>query len=466
MSYLGNRLTEMTAEYKAYMQSYAQSKYGDSPDAKPDADYENALRIVQGTKYEELLKANPYRRQTEFHDTWFSKAGTAAREELRQNSANYTADILQRYYAEQYQEQQNSEAAKVQRMREAGLNPDLLGTSGASEFSQPEAAETPQMDTAAYGAMATEGIMKPMEMASQFISIAQSALGMVTGFQQLANLRTAQVSTDIANARSVDSYAAEVFFDSVSALDLGRLASMDSALEPEHTSSMDDSINAALVRDGGVPFFEDRVSQARFERTLRRYRRSMRKKSDVYKFLTDYQKQRETVARWSQSEFFDPEDETFLGLQEAFAQYNDKIEWLYRDAQETGLAAEVSGNKYSRSKSIFDKKVLNAQSPGLIGSNLNTAEQLKEMQLGQQKAVEELITKLYKTLEEGSRHGGIKGGFSMFALVMLTFVRSNFLQSMVQSSVTQMMSPAKTPSESAVASAAKRMVDGLDDLNP
>lgn len=92
-------------------------------------------------QYDQLFAANPYRQQTYQKSFWESLASnlgfrTGYDDWLDQTStqiAEYDAGI----YNMMFQNQFNSESSKAERMRSAGLNPDLLGTSDVSDSASP-----------------------------------------------------------------------------------------------------------------------------------------------------------------------------------------------------------------------------------------------------------------------------------------------------------------------------------------
>ena len=82
--------------------------------------------------YDDLYQANPYRNLTYHKSAWqslleglgFRTSYDTWREQAEVNSAEYDARIMEMMKANEY----NSPTAEAARMRQAGLNPDLLGT--------------------------------------------------------------------------------------------------------------------------------------------------------------------------------------------------------------------------------------------------------------------------------------------------------------------------------------------------
>lgn len=98
-----------------------------------------------GTQYEEQWNSNPYANNNRQDSVWdrignlfgFRTGADKWQDELDVRAQEYDAQLASVVREEEY----NSEAAKVARMKAAGLNPDLAGlgdASSASEFSEPE----------------------------------------------------------------------------------------------------------------------------------------------------------------------------------------------------------------------------------------------------------------------------------------------------------------------------------------
>lgn len=114
-----------------------------------DASHDEFLRAIYGdlagTSYQSLIDANPFSNQP-YTPTFWDKLGnffnfnTAEDKLFYQNqsdSRNWIAQVMSTKFENDY----NSSTAMAQRMRAAGQNPDLLGTTGvspAAEFTEPE----------------------------------------------------------------------------------------------------------------------------------------------------------------------------------------------------------------------------------------------------------------------------------------------------------------------------------------
>lgn len=110
------------------------------PASSPVGTVSSVADQVKGTRFEDVLNANPYqdlpRQQTGWDRfvNWlgFRSGYDKAQEQYNLASSEYQAQVAQLASEEQY----NSPSAQAMRMRQAGLNPDLTGLSvePASEF--------------------------------------------------------------------------------------------------------------------------------------------------------------------------------------------------------------------------------------------------------------------------------------------------------------------------------------------
>lgn len=150
--------------------------------------------------YDELFANNPYR-NLHYNKTGVQKLlsflgfrtdADRFAEEMEMNALQTDFGIYQQMYADQY----NSELAKVQRMREAGENPDLLGTGNVSEASSPM--DDPQGMSPGIGQEGAVG-----QLATTVIGAFNTAVGIATQFLQLDGLRSDIEGKNISNAEQM-----------------------------------------------------------------------------------------------------------------------------------------------------------------------------------------------------------------------------------------------------------------------
>ena len=157
---------------------------------------------VSNPLYQQLLDSNPYRSKdlTYNRSPWqqflswigFRTKADAWEESVQENALQYDAGIYQQMAQDQY----NSETAKAQRMREAGENPDLLGTGNVSEMSSPfQDPEGIKLGDSEEGVIGQIG--------SSIMGAFNTALGMASQFMQLQGMKEDVQGKGIANASSM-----------------------------------------------------------------------------------------------------------------------------------------------------------------------------------------------------------------------------------------------------------------------
>lgn len=150
----------------------------------------------RGTDWAALVAANPYKNISRKQTIWDKIANVFGMrsgydkflEQQQMNSQEYISNLTQKAYAEDYE----SPSAEAQRMRDAGLNPDLLGTEGVNG-SSPMPEET-GIDPSAF-ATSTIG-----DVASFVGSAVSMAFGIAKDFQAMRSARNIIQGQDIENA--------------------------------------------------------------------------------------------------------------------------------------------------------------------------------------------------------------------------------------------------------------------------
>lgn len=158
------------------------SIYGKQPGSNWSDVSTNNDGISLGGKYQSLVDKNPYRNQTYQKSPWqnflsalgFRTEADAWQENMSVQASEYDAAIAQKQYDEQY----NDPLAQVERMRNAGLNPDIDGGSNISSGQAASLGEDPSTP------MATSGdAPQLLQFANTVMSSFTSAIGMVGTFQ-------------------------------------------------------------------------------------------------------------------------------------------------------------------------------------------------------------------------------------------------------------------------------------------
>lgn len=156
----------------------------------------------QGDIWAQKVAANPAL-GINYKQSWWQRVGSSLGfrtgydkflEQQQSASKQYIADLLDQYYQQEF----NKPASQVEQMRQAGLNPDLLGTGDVSQA--PKAAtDNDGMDPSAFeGGTAGEAVDVISTIGSQIssaMSSLQNAIGAAFNFQGLAeDLRSKKVA--------------------------------------------------------------------------------------------------------------------------------------------------------------------------------------------------------------------------------------------------------------------------------
>lgn len=135
-----------------------------------------------GSQYQSLIDANPYRNQEYSVSPWqsflkalgFRTQADAWKENMAVQAAEYDASIAQKAYDEQY----NTASAQAERMRAAGVNPDIDGGSSISPGDAAAPGEDPSTPMQSTGDDAQLG-----SFLNNVLSAVSSAVGLVQSFQ-------------------------------------------------------------------------------------------------------------------------------------------------------------------------------------------------------------------------------------------------------------------------------------------
>lgn len=149
-----------------------------------------------GTEYDQLFAQNPYRNLT-YNKSWFQSFLSALgfrtdydrwREDAQVNANEYDAGIFSQIQQNQY----NSPEAQADRMRTAGMNPDLLGVGDVQEASTP--AEDPN------GMSQNSGNEEFTNFGETIASVFSRAMAVFKDFKSLEQMNAVIDSQNIDNA--------------------------------------------------------------------------------------------------------------------------------------------------------------------------------------------------------------------------------------------------------------------------
>lgn len=159
--------------------------------------------------YDDLFKANPYTNLTYNKSSWqdfLSRLGFRTDydrwlEDAQVNKAEYDAQIQSIIQQNEY----NSPNAQADRMREAGMNPDLLGTQGVSDSASPTQDVNGMMQNA--GDEFNQAFSQVQNFASGIMGMFQLGTGLAKDFMTFRQMQQGIAGQDVDLAKSFMNFA-------------------------------------------------------------------------------------------------------------------------------------------------------------------------------------------------------------------------------------------------------------------
>lgn len=330
----------------------------------------------KGTDYMSLFQNNPYSQMYKDYspgllDSLGSIFGFQTRgDALKQSALEYNAQLLQNKREEGY----NSESSVAQRMREAGLNPDLTGLAGGSQASEFDMPQTPPggPDASSVG-----------NVVSGIASAIEGAIGLFGKFQNLKSLVLENDEREFSLTGSasglVRDYADAVFGAKNVRLD----RKSGSILEEVPDESGDSDIPGVGIRVvGSIPRMNARNFK-RFESAFRAYHNTAKQRESMNKTFNESTKARDEYGRRMASDYSAPENEPAEVIGHLWKPMQKLIDINFGDEQrlksktmkrssqsldifdparerqayETGLDAQIASNEFSQQQNEFQKTV-------------------------------------------------------------------------------------------------------------
>ena len=205
---------------------------------------------VKGTDYEQMFNSNPFRNY-DYHETGLQKllsffgfrtGADKMREQMTLASNQYDANLL----AKMQQDEFNSSVAQAERMKQAGQNPDLLGTSGVSDASPMAEQSMPEIPE--------DFASNPASFASGILSLVMSGIGFAKDFQTFQNLKQTVDSQNIRNAQSLFELSQSVALNASEGMPLLHHFSDDPEDDEQSFSLI--KHNSKLLRDRGIEYMQ------------------------------------------------------------------------------------------------------------------------------------------------------------------------------------------------------------------
>lgn len=291
------------------------------------------VKKMSGTRFEDMLKANPYNQSTRQQSWWeglLSKLGFRTNydkdmDQLAQASSEYQAQIAQLASEDQY----NSPVEQANRMRQAGLNPDLTGVSGepASEFDNQQA--SPEFSGSDQDALFS-GFQNLSSLVLGALGTTESLMQSIGTMNQL-----------VQNIRSGSLDQANKIFDTVSRLH--GVIMGDESITKDNIE-FNPSVQALL---GIIP---NRSMRKKVQNYLIDYDSSLQKRLDSLNVKTNVENKRKEYNSLIGSATYSSNDETMQGLFKILSdgQY---------EASKAMYEAEKAKYKADKSRSDYDKNL-------------------------------------------------------------------------------------------------------------
>lgn len=270
--------------------------------------------VVSGDKmYDQLYAANPYNNLTYNRSGWQALVSALGfrtdydrwLEDAQVNAAEYNAQVAQMKQQNEF----NSPEAQAARMREAGQNPDLLGTSGVVEASKPV-----QDVNGMQSNVGDEFMSQALPVISAFAGAVSSALskGMAFASDILAfsGVQRDLDSKNLDNLKKVSEAADRYLSDKISAGDVSDPDTFQG--RRNFLSNIGNGLKSSVAKDYGIP----RRMRRAFERFVSDRSQSIVFENDVWKKAIERNKLRLEGAEQRASKRYSQEDkviDAFVG---------------------------------------------------------------------------------------------------------------------------------------------------------
>lgn len=383
------------------------------------------VESMKGSRFEQMLELNPYNnspRKQSFWEKVLSGLGFRTNydkdmEQLSQASAEYQAQIAQLASEDKY----NSPLEQANRMRQAGLNPDLTGVTGepASEFDNQQ--NSPEMSGSDQ-----EQIMSAFQ---NFSSLILGTFGTAESIMQSVGT----MSQLVQNIRSGSLDQAQKVVDTVG--NLHGLIMGDETINKDNIE-FNPNVQALL---GIIP---NRKMRKRVLNYLVDYEPTLQKRLDMLNTKTNVENRRKEYNSLLGSSTYSSSDETMQGLMKILSDGQFEATKAMYEAQKKQFKAEAKQSEYSAN--LADK--LNAdgtyndeaeaykaqQGASISDSDYRSTENAyNKEKLDIQKHILDTYKKALDFLNDQAQKGDLLSGVLSFALGSMSFDWKNMLTSSI-----------------------------------
>lgn len=375
-----------------------------------------SFQSSENPMYDAYYKANPYVNQT-YHKTWIDKAfGGLFRtgydkwlNEMQLNAAQYDAGIVDL----QQQNQYNSEVAKSARMRDAGLNADLLGTGDVSDAAStnpdPQDVQIPEAE----GSQVL-GIVSQVGMS--MVDLIPKTLSFMSNLSQLRGIRMDNDLKELQFGNNAVDFATKFFTEGITKQDY----------EDAFSTGNFENLLTASQKDADYltsTFLSSKRAQKAFKLAYGTHARSLVAEMSKYKSYADYEEARKKNLTQRASTFFSDDDEaqmalikSILGPYEKYQKRMNEINLRLAELRSPDLE-QGTINAGLRAEKAYEENIDGALQAQTENAGNDYQKQLYEIL----KATDDMFAEIMKSLDEKDKW------YSPIAKALVGIARSQLL---------------------------------------
>lgn len=379
-------------------------------DNPPESVHSVSVAPEIGAKYQQLIDANPYRNVDYTMSPWqkllsklgFRTGADAWKENMTVQANEYDASILQKAYNENYE----SPTSQVQRMRAAGLNPDI---DGGSSISSGEASPMPEDPSTPMMSQGEESVV--MSVANGVMSSLSTALGLVQSGQGIFRNRLQNSILGIEEEQNFNNLAGGM-----------SLMMLPESVHPDGIQNYDWKQAAIANAEKYARAHLPKNMQDKFIAYQERYFNSAPGEGETMEAFKD---------RISSTKGMYLEENTFWSelsevMNPIYNDLGDMAEKIYRQRQKADLKEAESieiGSQASIAGSQTEIAYQNELDGKLMAEAQNAQNKAEAEHESTMAVLNENVNRIVQHLKEASKDGGIKGGFASFALMGITAIQ-------------------------------------------
>lgn len=315
-------------------------------------------------------------------------------ESMNLQSQEYQAGISEKEYNEVY----DSPAAQAQRMREAGQNPDLVGTSGV------EASSPLRDDGNPLGSIPDADLASSPQMFADFVlSGVSAAVGLASNLQNLKSLKLANEGAEISNSGNIVELALDT---------LGNFLPVPQDLDYNPNAFSDAMYSSyEYIRDkykGSM----SRKSYKKFMKAVDGLWSSAPREASAYKEWSERISNRKQFFRDSSSSLYSEFDDVLLDISKELNSFSDQA---YKIMSENQVFESELRSVQVRNQMEYEQGI-NPEADAAL-HNQSTALGSQNAQI--EKAMNDSLRRIVTTLEKKANSG--ERGSDMAAAALLVF---------------------------------------------